>query len=385
MLIVCLVWNNIKAPLIHHMEQMRLKRLDRERRAVVVNRSPIAVNVLRAYKISQLPFTEAMPEPVDFCSFPEVREVLELPNDIDVDESSFSEVVRLLPNIFGRWLTGIIHELATRVWQAEKDEKILLQDEQEIQAIVSASDTPDIGDRWQAVIIQQLAAKFRQAAEDDGKLFQHDDEVTTSEPDPPDSKAQTPPADRTIEDAVEKMKLATTVFKCRRCAESLSDSDFRMGNATFACHRPPGIPDAMYPLFYPQILGHRCLTIKERDPWYLQSDIDPVAKLFMDTSPFTDMSWRCRQKWDCLCLAVDTQSGQRMEKIVVACGLDPATATSQDMDEVDARLGCPDCLKWLCPGVTDTAKMNTYGWRSAVSVTSFRPLRVSFSYSTLLL
>jgi hypothetical protein len=87
------VWKNIKAPLIEYMEQMKTKRLDRKRKA-------IAINVLRAYKISSLPWTEDfMPEPVDFCTLPEIKAVLGLPNDPEVDESTFSDILPKFPEM----------------------------------------------------------------------------------------------------------------------------------------------------------------------------------------------------------------------------------------------------------------------------------------------
>lgn len=67
------------------MERIKVDRLKRERQALIISRKPAAINILRAYKISRLPLTEVMPEPVDFCAFPEVQAVLELPNDASID------------------------------------------------------------------------------------------------------------------------------------------------------------------------------------------------------------------------------------------------------------------------------------------------------------
>jgi len=388
------------------MERMRSSRLDRERQALVLDRKPIAIRILRAFKISCLPFTQVMPEPVDFCAFPEVRDILELPNDVDVDESTFSEVARLLPDICERWRADIIKKLATRVRQAEEDEKTSQQDEQismtesdlllrlranafehvsaRIRQLgvttVSESDLPSMMEYLEADAIENLIGAQR--AQEDEQTLELDDQATSHKSDPADSTAQISPLGSRTADTIEKMKLATTVFKCRRCAEKYCSSVYRTGDISRACHRPPGIPDVLYPLFYPQILGHRCLTVQENDHWYLQDGSDPIARLFMDSSPFgVNAGWRRRQHWDCLCLAVDVKSGERVEKIVTVCGLDPATATAQDLDELDARLGCPDCLRWLYPD-EDIARMNTYGWRSAVSVISQTTV---FSYNLVLL
>lgn len=298
------------------MKRMKSNRLDREREDLVSRRKPVAVDILRRYKILHLPMTEIMPEPVDFCALPEVREILTLPSDVEVDESSFSEVVRILPGIFERWRTDIIQQLAARVRQAEEDENKFLQDNQ----------------------------------------------ATTSE-------ADAPSHDNLISDPTETMQLATTVFKCRKCAERFSNFPYRLGDVTLACHKPPLIPDVLYPLHYPEILGHRCLTITERDLPYIQKS-DSVAELNEDDSPFGTFQSRRRKAWDCLCLAVDIESRKRMEKIVIACGLDPATATPRAMDELDTRLGCTHCVTWSYPEEV-IARMHTYGWRTAVTVVHF--------------
>jgi hypothetical protein len=322
-----LVWKNIKAPLVQYMGEMKILRLKRERQTLIISRKPAAINVLRAYKISQLPFTEVMPEPVDFCAFPEVQAVLELPNDVDVDESSFSGMVPLLPTIIGRWRTDIMQKFAARVRQAHEDEKTLLGQNR------APADAPEPTDR-------------------------------TSQPTTGESTER--PAEVEY-DPTEKMKLATTVFKCRKCGERYRNWPYRLGNVGLACHKPPPIGDVMYPLFFPQVLGHRCLTRPETGDPLILGTSDPSRRLNFDDSPYVDWhALRCRQNWDCSCLAVDAKSGERVAKIVAACGLDPATATAEDMDRLDARLGCPDCLevRALQPS---TARLTCYGWREAVS------------------
>jgi hypothetical protein len=312
------------------MEEMKIQRLKRERQALLISRKPTAIGILRAYKISQLPFAEVMPEPVDFCAFQEVKAILELPNDVTVDESSFSEIVPLLPNIINRWRMNVIQKLAARVGQAHEDEKSLLGQNQ-----APASETATSKENN-----QPLLAKAEESA--------------------------------TIGyDPAEKMKLATTVFKCRKCGERYRNWPYRLGNVDLACHKPPSIADMTYPLFYPQVLGHRCLTMPETDDYTAYSSNDQSVRLNVDVSPFANWySLHSRQSWDCLCLAVDAKSGQRVAKIVEACGLDPATTTADDMDLVDARLGCPNCLEWRHLG-SNTARITSFGWREAVRTAAF--------------
>jgi hypothetical protein len=314
------------------MEEMKIHRLRRERQALLISRKPTAIGILRAYKISQLPFAEVMPEPVDFCAFPEVKAISELPNDVTVDESSFSEIVPLLPNIINRWRTNIIQRLAARVRQAREDEKQLLRQNQ-----APASETA--------------------ASEENNQ--------------PPPAPANAEESTAIGYDPAEKMKLATTVFKCRKCAEIYRNWPYCLGNVDLACHKPPSIADITYPLFYPQVLGHRCLTMPETDDYSAYTNNDQSVRLDVDVSRFANWySLHCRRSWDCFYLAVDARSGKRVAKIVEACGLDPATATADDMDLVDTRLGCPNCLEWRHLG-PNTAKLKSFGWREAVRTVAF--------------
>jgi len=52
-------------------------------------------------------------------------------------------------------------------------------------------------------------------------------------------------------------------------------------------------------------------------------------------------------------------------EIVTACGLDPATATAEDMDRLDARFGCPSCTE-VRDTEPDAARIICFGWREAL-------------------
>ena len=89
------------------MEKMKADRLERERQELIIRRKLPAINVLRDYKISRLPWSELMPGPLDFFNLPEIKAVLELPNEVDVQESSFSDIIHLLPKLLADWAQGI--------------------------------------------------------------------------------------------------------------------------------------------------------------------------------------------------------------------------------------------------------------------------------------
>jgi hypothetical protein len=295
------VWKNIKAPLIEYMEQMKTKRLDRKRKA-------IAINVLRAYKISSLPWTEVMPEPVDFCTLPEIKAVLRLPNDAEVDESTFSDILPKFPEMFDRWRGDIRRLLIKRFKKAQIDQFSI-----------------DEAYGRKPLITRQLT-------------HASDDEV------------------------ISIMALATTVFKCLNCQDSAwnVNEDPDMEDIIPACHMDDGsFPD--YPLFYPKVLGHHCLTVAT-DSWAdIPGEDNPDPSVRLDIAE--DGRDRYRKPWSCRCLAVDANAGKMAEQIIRACGLDPLQATAEEMDALDPRLACLDCAIRY----TDKTVSDVYSWRSAVS------------------
>jgi hypothetical protein len=89
-------------------------------------------------------------------------------------------------------------------------------------------------------------------------------------------------------------------------------------------------------------------------------------------------------------LKLDTSVAEIVEKVVIACGLDPATATVEDMDKADPRLACHTCAIRSSPAsassstsasastsaaaststtnasVAGPAQVKAYSWRNAV-------------------
>lgn len=272
------------------MEQMKTKRIQRERKV-------LAIHALRAYKISALPWNDVMPEPMDFCAFPEIESMLELPNDANVDESAFMDMRPEFPSIFDRWRSSIHRLLIDRFRKAQKDQLFLAE----------------------VVGVKCFTNNISPEASDEDVIF--------------------------------TMRLATTVFKCLAC-----DYVFVEDDKMVACRGFDSRPDHTSPLFYPQILGHRCLMVKS--DYTVEPSPDPSVRL--DPSDFME---RCRRQWTCLCLVVDSRAGKVAEGIIVACGLEPSLTTAEEMDCLDARLTCLNCATQYSNGTVADA----YGWRSAVS------------------
>ncbi|KAJ6520163.1 hypothetical protein C8R45DRAFT_51161 [Mycena sanguinolenta] len=161
-------------------------------------------------------------------------------------------------------------------------------DEQTFEALLP--DFPDLIATWREGLLQHMVATYKR-----------------------DSNADAVQADNVLED---RLKLATSVFKCNSCGGSNITDDF-FGTSHRQCQ----------PLFYPKTLAHRCLT---RVSGY-------SAMMFMNDS--RDCAWRSNL------LKFDTRTSEFVEKVVRACGIDPETATVEDMDAADKRLACHACAQ----------------------------------------
>lgn len=99
--------------MVTYMNEMRVKRLARERLQLINVRKTAAIAILRDYKNAQLPYTSFMPEPVDFCAFPPIQAILQLPSEKTVDLSTFDDVLPLLPGLIEDWRKKVLFELST--------------------------------------------------------------------------------------------------------------------------------------------------------------------------------------------------------------------------------------------------------------------------------
>jgi hypothetical protein len=164
------------------------------------------------------------------------------------------------------------------------------------------------------------------------------------------------------DEVISIMALATTVFKCLNCQDSAwnVNEDPDMEDIIPACHMDDGsFPD--YPLFYPKVLGHHCLTVAT-DSWAdIPGEDNPDPSVRLDIAE--DGRDRYRKPWSCRCLVVDANAGKMAEQIIRACGFDPLQATAEEMDALDPRLACLDCAIRY----TDKTVSDVYSWRSAVS------------------
>jgi hypothetical protein len=318
-----LVWNNIKYDMIKYMEEMRTRRLERERKALLVTRKRIAIGILRSYKIAHLPLTDVMPEPVDFCNFPEVVEIVVLPTETEVTEASFADVASKMDDLVQNWRTRIHSQLRSKI-----------KDHLNLVARRRAWEQRELPDPYYEGYVESLGADVK------GKKK----EVLPPLPDDAELDQSIP--------------LATTVFRCRTCTSSIglpgdfSDSDFDDFLGDIGGRRSKSIP-----LFYPKVMGHFCLTRSRTLPWDYPTTDEPNFRI--------DFPMGTRTKWDPHSLQVDEDAGKAARAVVEACGEDPLTATATKMDELDPRFACIHCVKWSKHEV-NKADAPVFTWRQAV-------------------
>ncbi|KAG9313900.1 hypothetical protein JVU11DRAFT_4672 [Chiua virens] len=328
------IWANIQGEMVNYMEQMKTQRLERERKALVISRKRIAISILRDYKISRLPLTDIMPEPMDFCALPPVLEILELPTETQVTEATFAPIVETMDEFISEWRTGILGQLVQKVKDSLHPPPVSRQSE-------SATTTATSG----------TASSSSAHPSGKGK-----------------AKAVEPPIPNDSQ-IIQDLSLATTVFNCKNCnprfgnyghygssygADTDSEDEFFDWEFGFG---PRRLRSTSNPLFFPKVLGHRCLTKQHGFNWDNPNG-DPTRQY--------DYPMGNRTRWGCHLLQLDEKAGKMAANVISACELDPETTTSVQMDESSHRLACLECLDWS-DEVQDEAEASVFGWRAAVT------------------
>ncbi|KAF8963884.1 hypothetical protein BDZ97DRAFT_1818344 [Flammula alnicola] len=283
------IWANIKDEILEYMQQMRDKRLERD------------------YKISE---NQLMPEPPDFCMFDRVQEILNKPANVEVNVSTFDSVVPLLPELIATWRQGIHEKMALVVKQG-----VVVQGQQPVYQDEYDYDSDGI-----------FYAKYHPPA---------------------------PVVRLSDEESAQKLKLASTAFKCKFCISANDyDSDYYdYWDDPYAsdCYTP--LPSR--PLFYPQVLGHLPCLVRTSSSDFLDLFYNPQR----DASTFLGYGLHERKTWNCNMMSYDVAGSTAAETIVKMAGLDPVVATSEDMERLNLRFICRKCSeKKPAVGQTDREK-----------------------------
>lgn len=307
------------------MEEMRKKRLAREFKELIIQRKQSAVKVLRTFKNEQLPYTEIMPEGPDFCEFEPVKGILEQPAEIDVDETSFAVILPSLPHLIEAWRKNINLQL------------------------VRAMRRPN-GFRKPGFSVMHAMLLYMGMGYSDHDGIDLDGDAT------PEHRNES----QTDDQLSAKLKLATTVFKCLTCASgdpffqddlySMSSDD---GSVSYSQSNP---------LFYPAVLGHRCLT------W--TSDMFRPYDSAPDLTHRLEYYTASRKKWNACPLRLDVNMERIVEAVLKIAGMNSATTTPEDMDNLGAWFAC---LRCATPRNVNKGSTEAYGWRDAVGtlITSY--------------
>ena len=283
------------------MEKMKAKRLERDYKALKLTRKNIAMDVIRSFKMSNHPERQCFPEPPDYCQFPQIQEIVDLPANVQVSASTFADVLHLLPDLCGEWRKQIIGQVMEVVKAKER-------------------------------VNQSMDPFFDVCYNSDC------DELMG----PPPKKTEIPKM--SDEEAAAKIRLAATVFDCRRCDPREDDiASFSWGFGPELDYQYNRHPSRL--LFYPQIMGHfPCLTRApsyQFDTWGLY----PSQTETRDPTTFLGYgSSKERRAWHSF-LQHNAYVSKMAEALVEVAGLDPASATSEDMDKLDIRFVCGICLR----------------------------------------
>ena len=317
---------NIEPGILEFMEEMREKRFKREFAALVNERKRCAVAVLRTFKNARLPETEIMPQGPDFCHFPVISEVLNQAAQVEVNVSSFDDIIPLLPELIAEWRDSIKRKM-TQVIKKHNASR---------------------GNSFFDFMFGMGRSMYE---------WEYDDyEYETPPPVGPNSHL-------TDEELSRELTLASTVFTCNCGDDYPSFFDYDSDGED-------GYSSATKVLFYPQVMGHKCLSrVSKMFLWELSSTNDPSCRL--DSSSRSE-----RKKWDSTGLSLFTAAGRTARHIIQLAGLDPDVATSAEMDQLELRFKCYACAMIVPPEIDEDGEgegdgydtvFPIFDWRGAVS------------------
>ncbi|KAG6857316.1 hypothetical protein H0H87_006509 [Tephrocybe sp. NHM501043] len=330
------IWANIRETLVKFMADVRVKRLKHEHIELVNLRKLSAVAIFRTHVAQFLPSTnEMIPSGLDFCAFPPVKEILEQPTEVTVDESSFGNVIPLIPGFVTKWRQSLDFHLL----QVMKDEVI------EGHCYNLTKENWNNFGEFIGVLENEHSLKPDEShGNDTGPEFGALNDCL-----PPWLKSHAQIILSPEEVALpRKLKLATTVFTCLKCtfktcsAEdpdipyNTDDSDFEFD----PCHSPSN--NRLTPLFYPEVKGHYCLSRRVREEpsqWQLVEELpEPKEPARALPSPHVQ-----RRQWSAHPLSMNTRLGEYVKVLVELAGLDPGSTTADDMDNLGMWFACLKC------------------------------------------
>ena len=259
-----------------------------------------------------------MPQGPDFCHFSAVSEVLSQTTEVEVDVPSFNDIIPLLPKLVMEWQESIKRKMI------------------------------------QLVKMHNHTRGFHGRTYLDLDLMFDPDEYIDEDMAPP----VWPNSHLTDEELCQKLALASTVFTC-----NCNSSGFSNGSL-YDSDDEDDYGSVTKVLFYPQVMGHNCLT---RDPKKYLWEVSATAS---DPSCRLDSCRSERKRWDSSSLSLHTSASGIARDIIQLAGLDPDLATSHQMDQLEVRFGCRACTFMVSPENKEDDEdpaFPVFHWRGAVS------------------
>ncbi|KAJ7596502.1 hypothetical protein C8J56DRAFT_774219 [Mycena floridula] len=141
------------------------------------------------------------------------------------------------------------------------------------------------------------------------------------------------------------LELASFLFICQPCTPRRALSFLNLFSAS-ANSNPT--------VWFPEALSHHCCSLAASLPWTGRESTDVAANL--------TTQHRKRREWTPTYHKIDSSGHVGVKAIIEAAGLDPETATVDDMDQLDIYFACTTCES----DFSSRPKIVARGWRKAV-------------------
>ncbi|TFK42053.1 hypothetical protein BDQ12DRAFT_645494 [Crucibulum laeve] len=337
------VWMNIKDSVLEFMASVRQRRLQKEYKELIIARKSSAVHVFREYKNALLPMTEPIPEPPNYCAFTVIKDILNQAADVEVSEHSYADVIPLIPDLIDIWRKDIHSKLI----ETMQFHSVRRQSGNSLRY-------PFMDEDYGYDVDSDLEDRF---------FFDSDEEEEYQMQILLRREMSTPTAE-SRQQLEKKLALATTVFSCSHCDNPSIN--------VFGFVLPLGNNCASdKPLFYPNILGLSCCTRAET---YYGGPLSTDSTIRLENQIGEE-----RRPWSCSKISIHDTFTALAGLLIKKAGLDPETATPEDMDNLGLRFACLYCKEELddetrkeveAEGheiIANTRLLHVYEWREMIN------------------
>lgn len=126
------------------------------------------------------------------------------------------------------------------------------------------------------------------------------------------------------------------------------------------------------PMWFPEFMHHGCNAVTTKAWRADEKDIPELSDYACLQVREEYAPWCRRRRWTAESLEFDEKASKVVKNIVAACGLDGETASTEEMDKLDARVVCLKCS--FGNEIDGDRIFSVMSWRTAVSPTVYHPL-----------